>query len=245
MEKSVRILTNNGHHIYGTLTYKTPRIKKVIVIVHGFSGHQDEHPYYSGAKYFVKRGFAVCRFGLYGWKKKARKLDETTIAINTQDTNRVIEYLKRKGYTKIFVIGHSLSGLSTLLVNTKRVDGIILWDPTSDKMLRKKQKWIKYNKRIKKYILYAGIKFLMGKKMYDEWKNFPNTLKIFKQTQKPILIIAAGKGILVKRCQQYYKSANQPKKLVIIKDAGHIFSEEGAEEKLFKETLKWCRKFSK
>ncbi|MBS3144644.1 alpha/beta hydrolase [Candidatus Woesearchaeota archaeon] len=245
MEKALKIRTEDGHYIYGTLTSPSLKVKKVILIVHGFSGHQDEHPYYNGAKYFVKHGFATCRFDLYTWKTKGRKLDETTIKIHAQDTNKVVEYLRKRGYKKIFVVGHSLSGLSTLLVNTKRIKGIILWDPSSDNLLRKKNKWIKYNKKINNYIFDGGIRFIFGKKMYHEWKNFPDIIHIIKKITKPLLIITAGKGILKKRCKQYYANANQPKKFVLIKRAGHIFSEEGVEEELFKETLEWCKKFSK
>lgn len=244
MEKSIKIPTKDDHYIYGTLNYTSSNTKNVIVIVHGLSGHQEEHPYYAGARYFIKHNFAVCRFDLYSWKKKARKLDETTIAINAEDTNTIVNHLRKEGYKKVFVVGHSLGALSLLLSNTQRIDGLVLWDPSNDQSLRKKRKWIKYDKRIDNYLFYAGIKFLMGKKMHREWKNFPNIAKKIKQIQKPLLIIAAGKGKLEKRSQQYYKNANQPKKLVIIKEAGHTFSEEGTEEQLFRETLSWCKKFS-
>jgi hypothetical protein len=57
-----------------------------------------------------------------------------------------------------------------------------------------------------------------------------------------IKIIAAGKGVLVKGSRAYFKSAKDPKDLVIITDATHCFDEIGKEEELLKETLSWVKK---
>lgn len=63
--------------------------------------------------------------------------------------------------------------------------------------------------------------------------------------QKPIKFILAGEGILKQGGKRFFKNAHQPKSMVVIKGAGHLFDEEGAEKKLFDETLKWFRKFSR
>ena len=242
MEQAITIPTFDKHLIYGTLN-SHQKSKSIIIFVHGLTGHQNEHLFYNAARFFPARGYNTLRFDLYGWQKKARKFRDTTIKIHGKDITTVINYCKDQGYEKIFVVGHSLGGPSVLLANLSQTVAIVLWDPSFN--LRKRAPSVyQYDTHLETYIIHWNIEIILGKKMYQEWKSFPDGSSLIEKITLPVKIIAAGKGRLVEGAKKYFAHTTSQKSLMIIPDAGHTFDEEGAAEKLFQETLMWVKKFS-
>jgi hypothetical protein len=58
----------------------------------------------------------------------------------------------------------------------------------------------------------------------------------------PMKIICGGKGILWKKWKTYFKNKRKNQYFSIINWADHCFYEEGAQEKLFSETLQFLKK---
>ncbi|MBI2583463.1 MAG: hypothetical protein HYW25_02250 [Candidatus Aenigmarchaeota archaeon] len=240
MEKEIRIKTGDGHVIYGTLTKAKGKSKRLIIFVHGLAGHKNEHIFFNAARFFPKRGYSTFRFDLYSWQKGARKLRNCTITLHGKDVKRIVNFFKGKGYQQIFLVGHSLGGPITLLSDTSKLNAIVLWDPTYNlKRLFSSEVYKKIDYGV---VFDWGIDIVIGKKMYREAMKF-DSRKLIKNIKVPIKIGVAGKGILVEGARKYFHDANPPKDLTIIKGATHGFDEEGAEEILFKETLKWLDKF--
>ncbi len=248
MEQAIKIKTVDHKLIYGTLNYHPPKPSALIIFIHGLTGNQNEHLFFNAAKFFPAKGIATFRFNLYDWRKTQRKFRDCTIATHGKDVTSVVRYFRKKfkkKFEKIFLVGHSLGGLSILLSDTSLVDGIVLWDPAHPQRLRKRDPLVyRYEKKLDAYIIHWNVDTIMGTKMYREWQHFPDGGKLISKVKKPIKIIVAGKGILVKTGKEYFKHANQPKAFSSIAKATHCFDEEGTEEELFKETLKWVKKFS-
>lgn len=157
--------------------------------------------------------------------------------------NLAVSYFQNK-FKKLFLVGHSLGGATILSSDISDVDGIVLWDSSHYKTLRSTVAAdCKYNKCLKVYILPWGCEYIIGKRMYDEWIDFPKPKELLCNIHKPIKIIVAKRGILVEAGKEYFKYANEPKSFTIIKGVHHNFDEEGAETKLFRETFDWLRKF--
>lgn len=243
MEELIKIKTPDNHSIYGTLNYHQPKPSKLIIFIHGLTGNQNEHLFFNAAKFFPAKGIATFRFNLYDWRKTQRKFRDCTVALHGKDVTSVVRYFRKK-FNKIFLVGHSLGGPSILLSDTSLADGIILWDPAHPQRLRKRDPTVyRYEKKIDAYIIHWNVDTIMGKKMYREWMNFPDCGKLISKVKKPIKIIVAGKGILVKTGKEYFKKANFPKAFSSIAKATHCFDEEGTEEELFKETWEWVKKY--
>ena len=82
--------------------------------------------------------------------------------------------------------------------------------------------------------------------MYKDFLMDPKQhIKKASEIDIPVKIICAEKWILKKWGEKYYKAAKGPKDFVIIPWASHCFDEEGTEEKLFTETEKRIKRFSK
>ncbi|TSC69469.1 MAG: Uncharacterized protein G01um101456_150 [Parcubacteria group bacterium Gr01-1014_56] len=243
MEKFLKIKTPDKHLIYGTLELPKKPSSTLVIFVHGLTGHSNEHIFYNGARFFEKKGIASFRFDLYTDALHARMLQDCSISTHAQDLNIVIKYFRKK-YKKIFVVGHSLGGITILLSDSSVIDGVILWDGTYSLKGRNRTDLV-YEKRINAYLATWGVQHVMSKEMYNEWMNFPRPKDAVKKITKPFKVIVAGKGHLIKTGKEYYKYAEVPKEFSVIKSAYHTFDEGDTEKELFNETYSFVRKYSK
>ena len=240
METQLKIKTLDKHVIYGTLRPAKRKSSTLLIFVHGLAGHQNQHIFYNGARYFSERGINTFRFDLYNGEKGGRVLTKSGLSTHASDLNTVVKYFRKK-FKEIFVAGHSMGGLTILLSDTDLADGIILWD--CSRTLRGVKQKLRYNKNLRTYIFNWGFEFLVGKKPWNERSNFPFPNEIMPKIQTPVKIIVAGKEELVPTGRAYYRYANPPKDFSIIKGATHFFNEEGTAEKLFQETYSFIKKF--
>nr|MBI5455799.1 alpha/beta fold hydrolase [Candidatus Levybacteria bacterium] len=236
MEEDIKIPLGQGKFAYGTL--RTKSISSLIIFVHGFTGHKNEHIFFNGARFFEKHNLASFRFDLYAEAKDARKLNDSTLTLHAKDLDTVVDYFKKR-YAKIFVAGHSFGGITVLLSQKQAFNKAILWDPSPNpKEITGKARYLK---EIDKYYLNEwGVATTIGKEMFEQ-NNSLNTHKLFKNFHVPIKIIAAGNGILVDSGKKYFENANKPKSFAIVNNATHCFDEDGTEEKLFQETYDWIK----
>lgn len=239
MEEEIKIPLENKKYIYGILrgSLKNP----LVIFIHGFTGHKNEHQFFNGARFFEKNGFATFRFDLYSWKDDARKLEECTLSLHGQDLDVVVDYFRNKGVKKIFVAGHSFGGLTVLLSQKQDFDAAVLWDASFEPAKVTKSDFIK---ELDMFYTHfdSAFGYTIGKAMVKENKNL-KPFEFIKKFRKPVKIIIAGGGELVNGGKKYFELANDPKDFAIIPNATHCFDEDGTEEKLFQETLDWINKF--
>lgn len=233
MEQNIKIKTPDNHIIYGILNYQQ-KTNKLIIFVHGLTGHKNEHQFYNAAKFFPAHGFTTFRFDLYSGEEKGRTLSNCNIKTHAEDLDQVVSYFKN--YRDIYLVGHSLGGPSILWSSQKNIKSIVLWDP-SLKLIERRGDDLQFNKKIDKYIINYGTESLLSKEMINQWRTLDNNiLDCFKV---PTKIICAQKGILAKSWKNNLSKIKVKTDFVIIKNAGHCFNEDGVGEKLLKETLKW------
>ncbi len=239
MQKEIKIKTADKKIIYGNFVPSDKKAEKLVVFVHGFTGHQNEHIFFNGAKFFSSNGFDTFRFNLYAAGKGSRNFCDTKISLHGQDLSTVVRHF-REEYKKIFVVGHSYGGTSLLFADKNIIDGFVFWDASyigpKDATAQ-----MKYNKQLDSYILDWGIEIIVGKNFVEELKNFPDCGKLIKQINKPVLFISAGEKGNAKPAEKYFKYANEPKRLVNIKTANHCFDRFEDEERLFQETFSFLK----
>lgn len=220
----------------------------LFIIVHGLPGSMGEDFYLNATRWFAKQGYATFRFNLYGAEKGARQLMESTLKTHASDIDAIVRYFRGKKFGKIFLAGHSYGGPSILLSIEQKFDAAVLWDPSYKVSFTKTEKGspaVKYVKEIKGYVMNWGINFIIGKAMADE----ADTMKwndLTKNFHVPLKIIAAGNSMLVRGAKHYFKTANSPKDLAIIKNATHYFNDtENMRENVYKISDEWFKKVSR
>jgi pimeloyl-ACP methyl ester carboxylesterase len=236
VEKTYKIKTKDKKVIYGTL-FSKGKSDSLLVFVHGLTGHQNEHYFYNGARFFAGHGIHTFRFNLYDGEKNGRRLIDCSISTHAKDLATVLDLFSKK-YEKIYVVGHSLGGPSVLLSDLSKVNAAILWDPSIS--LSSLARFIKYDKRTKSRFLDWGVQYYISEDMVNEWKGLD--ARMLEAINLPVKFIFAEKGILEKKWKKTLEKIKSKKEVVKIKNATHCFDEEGTEESLFKETLSWIRK---
>lgn len=241
MEKEIKIKTKDGKYIYGTLGSASKKSEKLVVFVHGFTGHRNEHIHFNGAQYFKKKGFDTFRFDLYGDGKGARLLRDTKISLHGEDITTVLKYFK-KSYKKIHLVGHSFGGTSILFADTSLVSSVIMWDASYIEW-SEEEKDFPYNKAIDAYTPNWGVEYIIGKEFVEELKHFPDCGEMISKITVPIKFITAGNKGNMKAGKKYFAKSNQPKEIFDIKTADHCFNNPVDETKLFDETYAWLKKY--
>jgi dienelactone hydrolase len=236
-EKQLKIKATDGKIISGTYT-PARHEKGLIIFVHGFTGHQNEHIYYNAARYFPKRGFSTFRFDLYPGEKNHREMVECTLITHAKDLDRVIAVLRKK-HRSIFLVGHSFGGPTILKADTSKIKTIVFWDPAFE------LRWLTYAKHIPRrseYRIDWGVSFLIGRKMVEQAKTLRSAPLLEKLTI-PVKVIFAEHGNKANR--PYVSHIKSPHSSCIIARADHCFNVEGTEDLLFKETLSWINKYTR
>ena len=128
MEEELKIPTNDGHLIWGTLNYCDKKSDRLIIFVHGLSDNQHHRIIFNASKFFKTRGFHTFRFSLYSENNNARILEECSIGTFVEDINSVIDYFK-DDYKELYIVCHSL-GFVVLDCDLSAIKSIALWDPS-------------------------------------------------------------------------------------------------------------------
>ena len=165
----------------------------------------------------------------------------------------------------VFVVGHSLGAAVALYAvqSDTRVKGLVLWSPPKNHDYNVK-KFIKRKDGILGSLVFrvlsrvdrvfdvsrlyrlevAGLdlrlRFVREKLMkLDECEAVSRLCGI------PLLIVIGQSDVLVgvDEAEEVYRSANEPKTLVVVQSADHFYR--GKEQRLISETLEWIERWSK
>ncbi len=244
MNKDLNIQVDAKHVVYGR--FSGSLTQPLLIIIHGLPCNIEESLYLEAANWFEKQGYAVYRFNLYSYQADARQLIDSTLTSHAADLDTVVNYFRQHKVKKIYVAGHSF-GAPTILTSPKQnFDTAILWDGSYDISFAKEKYGYpggKFIKELNGYLMHWGPNVIINKVMAEEVDNLPWD-KLATNFKKPLSIIAAGKGILVKGAKTYFATANSPKKLTIIKGATHHFADSSKVRlELFKATKQWIDQF--
>lgn len=232
MQEEIFIDTTDGYKIYGSITFSSQKTDRLVIFVHGFTGHKDEHIFFNGAKFFNENGLDVFRFDLYSFEKNSRPFKDQSISVHGKDVGVVKDHFKNK-YKKIYLVGHSYGGTSLLFLELSGVSALIFWDASY--VSKEGKDYFKYNKYLDSYIVEDRIDYIVGKKFVEELKDFPDCGNLISKVNIPVKFITAKGNHGLK----YFEKANNPKELINIEKADHCFNSFESEAELLKETLKW------
>ena len=235
MRKEIQLKTKDGHIIYGTFDL-VEKSKTLLIFVHGFTGHRNEHHYFNAASFFPEKGFDTFRFDFYGSKQNARRLSEISLEEHFSDLKLVIDTFKDK-YDDIILIGHSLGCIVILNTDLSGISKIVLWDPSS-KMGDLKEKNAEYNADLDKYIFNSRLNIIVSKELVNEWQAV-DISKLAEGINVPCKFIFAGNYNKYEIWKPFLNKIKVTNEFAIVEGASHVFVEEGVEQKLFEETLNY------
>lgn len=236
-ESRIEILLNDGFLIEGIHTTNNDFSPKIVIFIHGFTGHRNEHIFFNCSKFFAQKGIDSFRFNLYSDKKKSRKFVDTSLSIHAKDVSQVITSFKNR-YKQIYLVGHSFGGVTLLITELENVTSIIFWD-VSYIDVKQEMKDFDFIPSLNCYVMRGHVDCLVGVKYIEELKKFFDCGDLVSKINLPVKFITAGKMGNSEAGKKYFARANEPKELHNIPDADHCFDSYSAESELFEETFKW------
>jgi len=223
--------------------------KRAVLIIHGLGGGTYDIEYLANYLQTV-RSFYVYTFTLPGHDRILQskiKKEDWLLSVDEQ-----VEILVKKGYKKIYVIGHSMGGVlaSYVAANHKEVKKLVLAAPAFIHILSEENSGGAFKKvpsiirgygigeTISRLFKMAPVNFIEFTSLVKKYKDVPTEIKI------PTIIIQGQADELVPEASAFYvynKLQSRTKKLILYKTANHDLFRSNDNKKIAKAIIKFLR----
>ncbi|KXB07682.1 hypothetical protein AKJ51_00620 [candidate division MSBL1 archaeon SCGC-AAA382A20] len=197
-----------------------------VVALHGLTGDKDKGMWPAISSRMESEGYACLKFNFRGCGEKERsegRFEDTTLSARIEDFRTALDYLegRKDVYTdRIGVVGASLGGMVAMGSQDERINAtVVMASPYKIPRYDRPRRPVKKGEY---YVLPSGEKF--KQKFYIDLKNYD--MRKYIRNASPVLIIQGDSdGIVpVEHARTLYASASEPKRLEIIENADHAFS---------------------
>ncbi len=228
MEQKIYFENSNGNKLCGILS-ECENTKTIVILCHGFASSKDGHTPPALQQILNKENISTFRFDFFGHGESRGDFEDMTISEAVDDILNAISLVKKRGYSKIGLVGSSFGGIASTIATSKSKDVslLVLKSPVSDyeelQILRMGKKGIEKWKT-------KGYTEIYGKKLnysfFEDIKN-NNGYDAAKKVSIPTLIVHGGADDVVP-VEQSIKISKLIKncKLEIIEGANHDLSDE-------------------
>jgi len=174
-----------------------------------------------------------------------------TLKREIKELRDIIRFIKKQpnvDRNRTGLLGMSFGSCSTVALNPK-VKAIILLSSVAKPYQSLKELFgDQFNlKGISVHVRrYGKGKKRIGPKIWKDLKKY-NLPKLIRRIKAPVLIVHGQRDSLVglDSPKLFYKNANKPKKLIIIKKADHMYRGQPMRRQMVKEVTNWFKKYLK
>ena len=253
MIHSIYFKNQKGQKLRGFI-HEPKKFDTAIIVLHGFPGTCTGKRVTGTCKKLEKKGYLAMRFDFSGTNISDGKFENKLMSQEVKELKYAIDFLKKNyKFNKLVLHGHSTGAIDAALYayKDKRINKLILTGATDD--LKKSARFDFTDEMVhdfwtKGYVTYKTPGYwTTGKKLrkafYDEFftLSIPKAIKKFK---RPLLIIHGNKddAVPIERAKSLFLMANKPKKLVILKNCDHKFSQRGKLDEFIKIIIKFIER---
>lgn len=254
--KKITFKSTDGTKLVGIWHLPKNKTNKVIVLAHGITVNKDENgAFIQLAVQLAQNGFAVFRFDFRGHGESEGKSVDMTISGEISDLSAGIDLVKQQ-YDQIGLLGASFGGgISTLYAaqHQDKLQALCLWNPVLNYdhcYLNPTLPWIVARKghikndiKIKGWTTVGSRNFILGKKLFDEMRNY-YPYKELTKIKIPTIILHGNKDKHVPY-EDSQKYALHVCPFVTIKDSEHGFHNKQEFEQAAKATIEFFNKYLK
>ena len=214
--------TSDGVRLAGTLL-PGPGGDAAVVLVHGFNGYRTKPKIRLLAEGLAHR-FPVLVFDLRGHGNSEGWC--TGGELEALDVHAAVEYMRRRGYSRVVTVGASLGGIAVILAGgdgAGDADAVVAistparWGTSETKAVRR-MTWV-FTHQIGR----VAFRRLFGTRINLEWGNPAPPLEAVAKIDAPLLLIhgADDHFFPATDAEALYDNAPEPKRLKLIEHFGH------------------------
>lgn len=241
-----QLKTPDGYIIHGETDFAVEgqRSDKVLVLVHGLTGHMAEYHIKGAANYFSSYGYDVIRFNLYDGDG-GRCLTDCTLQTHASDLNQVLAE-KAQNYQKLFIAGHSYGGPTIMIAQPGQATALSLWDPAFNLPSVIGSDHLRVEKQDGYYIWRKAVEVVLGIPMIEERRDRYDTdecLELSKAiSEVPIQVIAADQGY-GGDVYSWHSAGHEKNHRHVIDNADHCFWRGDVFNQVLDKTHQWFEGF--
>lgn len=215
---------------------------KVVIIGHGVTGNLDR-PWAEGlANALAAADMPALRFSFSGNGESEGDFRESTISKEVEDLGAVIDALKAEGYGEVIYAGHSMGGAVGVLraASDKRIHRLI-----SLAGMVHTQKFCKVefgDQEPDQGFMWEDEDCPLSSTFVNDMNQIGSVLEIGRQITVPWLLVhgTADDVVPIEESREIFNVAREPKALVEIKGANHVFADEGLQP-MVQAVLDWLK----
>ena len=227
---------NNKNQTLRGLLHVPKKYGTAVIFLHGFPSRINGFTGRRMTRAFSKTNFLFLAFDFSGTDTSDGRFEDKLVSQEVKEIKCAIDFLEKNySFKKLILLGHSTGAINAALYahTDNRVDAIILIGGSGDLKRSVQHEFTPLQVRkfwTKGYATYDNPeKWYHQKKIkkcyYDEFFTLDVLGSLHKFT-KPVLIIHGEKdeAIPLRDARELFNAARRPKKLLIIKEADHRFT---------------------
>jgi alpha-beta hydrolase superfamily lysophospholipase len=233
------IQNQQGERIDFTWHHGRQGIEQVVVIGHGVTGNKDRPFVVALAEGLARAGVSALRFSFSGNGASGGKFTESTVSKEVEDLGAVIEALKGQ---KICYVGHSMGGAVGVLRAAKdsRIKALISLAGMVDTKAFAEREF---------GMVKPGGGFMwddpncpLSREYLEDMARIGSVLNEAPKIRAPWLLVHGTEDdvVPIQESQEIFARANEPKQLVELKGANHVFGGEHTAP-MVAEVVKWVQ----
>ncbi len=207
-----------------------------VIFLHGFPSNCQGHSASRILQAAAKTNYLVLTFSFSHSPPSEGRFEDKLMSKEVEDIQSAIDFLEENySFRQLVLMGHSTGAIDAALYahKDKRINKVVLTGAVSD--LKNAVRYDFTDEQVHDFWKKGSIiynrpgkwvhKHKLKKRFYDEFftLDIPYAIQKYK---RPLLVVHGEKDTIpVSEPQALFKMANKPKKLVIIRDADHSFSQ--------------------
>ena len=233
------IRNNQGERIDFTLHDGKPGAREIVLIGHGVTGNKDRPLVIALAEGFAKAGITALRFSFSGNGTSAGKFTQSTVSKEVEDLGAVINAVQDKS---ICYVGHSMGGAVGVLRAAKDpgIKALIsLAGMVHTKAFAEREfGMVKPGEGF----MWDDTNCPLSQDYMDDMARIGSVIDEAPKIKVPWLLVHGTEDdvVPIQESREIFARANEPKQLVELKGANHVFAGEHTAPMVF-EVVKWVQ----
>jgi dipeptidyl aminopeptidase/acylaminoacyl peptidase len=227
--------TTTSGTLKGILHYPRDSVHGCIITCHGLFSSKDSDKFHDLAGVFSKNNYVVFRFDFRGCGESDGRIEDTTVSGRIEDLKAALAFVKKEiplPTLPIGLLGSSMGGYISLHLAAfdASVKAVVAWaTPFSFEGLRE--------------VIEKSNQTPLKETFYRDANHYTVTAPL--SHIKNLLIIHGDKDELVPldHAQKLYQFAHEPKKLTVVPEADHTFSNPHLRKQAVLHSLDWFNRY--